>query len=702
MRSFAQRAIGLGAALLLGCPHSKPSEPALLTSSPHEPARPIAESVYAGALGVGWQDLGWAPRDVGHGPASLDLSNQGGWLIAKPGLTGSFGGVSMQVKAPAGEAEFLEVRLESPEKTMFPRVKVRAEHKTDIGDGWSEVFLPMAELDPEHASFDRIVIRAFRDIPAARVLVDKVGLVATVDGGLAEATATAATFSVDCRAKGRKVSPLIYGIAWESANKSDAFAVGATARRWGGNPTTRYNYELGNAWNTANDWYFENVEVRSHTVFFDENRAHGMTSALTVPMLGWVAKDTTSYSFPVATFGAQQKTDGYKNDAGNGNKPDGKPITPGTPTRTSVEISPEWTARWIDALKRDGDGKGRRNVDIAILDNEPGLWDSTHRDVHPDPVTYDELVDKSIRYATAIKKADPKVRIAGPAEWGWLGYMYSAKDKAAGVRLKPDRRAHGDDPLVVYYLKKMRDAEKAAGTRLLDLLDLHFYPQGDGVFSDSADPKVASLRMRETRGLWDRAYVDESWIHESLYVLPRMREWIDQSYPGTSVMIGEWNFGGEKHMSGGLATAEALGRFAQYGVDAAFYWTVPPDGSPAANAFRAYRDFDGKGGRFGDYFLPATAPEGASAFASRDKAGGRLVLVILNFAPDVPLDASVDLASCGGVKSVSARTYTGQPTGFGSANAATAVSRATARLPPYSITVLDLALDTKLTAPTDD
>ena len=28
-------------------------------------------------------------------------------------------------------------------------------------------------------------------------------------------------------------------------------------------------------------------------------------------------------------------------------------------------------------------------------------------------------------------------------------------------------------------------------------------------------------------------------------LMPRMKEWIDQNYPGRGISIGEWNFGGE-------------------------------------------------------------------------------------------------------------------------------------------------------------
>ena len=66
---------------------------------------------------------------------------------------------------------------------------------------------------------------------------------------------------------------------------------------------------------------------------------------LTIPMLDWIAKVGPNReklaSFSVAKYGPQQKTDPYMPDAGNGNKPDGKPIA-GTipPTPTSPTASP--------------------------------------------------------------------------------------------------------------------------------------------------------------------------------------------------------------------------------------------------------------------------------------------------------------------------------------------------------------------------
>src|SRR6185369_15465545 len=104
--------------------------------------------------------------------------------------------------------------------------------------------------------------------------------------------------------------------------------------------------------------------------------------------------------------------------------------------------------------------------------------------------------------------------IAGPAEWGWSGYLYSAKDLETGATLRPDRRAHGDVPLIPWYLQELKKRQQATGTRILDVLDVHFYPQGSGVYGSAADTATAALRLRSTRALWDPTYQDESWIGE--------------------------------------------------------------------------------------------------------------------------------------------------------------------------------------------
>ena len=88
--------------------------------------------------------------------------------------------------------------------------------------------------------------------------------------------------------------------------------------------------------------------------------------------------------------------------------------------------------------------------------------------------------------------------------------------------------------------------------RALDVLDVHYYPQGDGIYGAAADAATAARRLRSTRSLWDPTYKDESWINDTVRLIPRLKEWIQQNYPGLGFQIGEYNFGAEDHIAGGV------------------------------------------------------------------------------------------------------------------------------------------------------
>jgi hypothetical protein len=530
---------------------------------------------------------------------------------------------------------------------------------------------------------------------------------ATLACGLARAAPVPiepAQVTVECQGPSHPINELIYGIgAYYPDRSAHQWEMGATARRWGGDAATRFNWRLGNAWNSNHNWYFRNVKVVdapsfSYDTFFEENREHGVSTVLTVPMLGWVAKDTTSYSFPVRIFGPQQSIAFDNPESGNGISPSGSPLTPLPPTQTSVPFTPDDLQAWVRAIREKDAGRGR-SVQMYILDNEPMNWNKTHRDIHPEPATYDEVLEKTIAYGTAIRRADPDAVIAGPAEWGWLAYHFSARDTSRGKLgklLRWDRLKHGNVPFVPWYLRKLRDHESRTGVRVLDVLDVHFYPASPGMgtsIQGMTDPETAAKRIRMTRSLWDPNYQDESWIKEKMRVLPLLKEWVAENYPGRGISIGEWSFGAENHMSGGLAVAEVLGRFGVQGLTSAFYWFYPPAGSPAFWAFRAYRNFDGKGSRFLDVSIPATSRAAdTSVFASRDASGRRAVVILLNSSPDLARQSTVALTGCRPPSTVRAFRYAQGDAAIRPADAAISADAITLELPAYSISVLDVNL----------
>ena len=106
----------------------------------------------------------------------------------------------------------------------------------------------------------------------------------------------------------------------------------------------------------------------------------------------------------------------------------------------------------------------------------------------------------------------------GSAEWGWTNYFYSAKDMN-GIFKHSDRRAHDDTPLVAWVPgRSSGSTREKTRVRVIDVLDLHFYPQGDSIYGKTATkayrgaPHSKHARAREA--LPTRT---ESWIKETPY-----------------------------------------------------------------------------------------------------------------------------------------------------------------------------------------
>lgn len=460
--------------------------------------------------------------------------------------------------------------------------------------------------------------------------------------------------TVDVAANRKPISPYIYGLNFAKASFADE--IDLPVRRWGGNHTTRYNWQ-GNYMNHGSDWFFHNNThydpytgaTQTADAWVDQNEQTGTDSLITVPMTGYVAKngEPATCGFRVSTYGAQDDADG---DCGSGFS-GGVPIT-SNPLDTSTAVNPSFVTGWINHLKGTHGAASAGGVKFYALDNEPELWSETHRDIHPNALRYDELWSRSRSYAAAIKAADPAARIFGYASFGWTGYWYSQYDveQAAqnGYTYFPDYATHGNQYQVDWYLRQMCQYEQTNGVRLLDYLDLHFYPQNGVSLSLAGDAAAQALRLRSVRALWDPTYRDESWIggndqpEDWRYVrlIPRMQAWVNANYPGTQLALTEYNWGGLEAINGALAQADILGIFGREGLDLATLWNYPDaalnydnfETLPGAYAFRLYRNYDGSGSKFGEVSVSATSGDQSqlAIYAAQRSSDSALTLVIIN------------------------------------------------------------------------
>jgi hypothetical protein len=358
---------------------------------------------------------------------------------------------------------------------------------------------------------------------------------------------------------------------------------------------------------------------------------------------------------------------------------------------------------WIGHLIGRYGAADAGGVRFYNLDNEPMLWNDTHRDVHPAPASYDELRDRAYLYAAAVKAADPGALTLGPVLWGWTAYFYSALDAASGDdwwNHPQDRNAHGGVPFTEWYLQQMRAYEELHGVRLLDYLDLHYYPQAQGVaLAPAGNAAIQALRLRSTRSLWDATYADESWIANTddgpaVRLIPRMKAWVAANYPGTKLALTEYNWGALDHLNGALAQADVLGIFGCEGLDLATLWDPPAAGQPGAFAFRIYRNYDNEGGAFGETSVQASSGDQArlAVYAAQRSGDDALTLVVINKGAS-PLTSTVTIS--GFTPAASAAVYRYSAANLGAIvrqpDLTVTAGRFTTLFPASSITLVVLA-----------
>ncbi len=468
--------------------------------------------------------------------------------------------------------------------------------------------------------------------------------------GGGSAAAEAASARIDDLAPGAPISPLIYGSneigSMDGGGASAGFdrAAGVTVRRLGGNLMTAYNW-LNNATNAGKDWKHANGAFLLQTLdvakehwgepaavieaFLANSRKVGAQSLLTLPLAGFVAAD---FSGPVEEADAAPSRRFLPVDW--------------SPLQEKAANSVNIPSLLALLVRKHGPASAG-GVRGYYLDNEPGLWAENHPRIARAPTTIRSLIERSLRAASAIKSADADALVFGPASWGATGMVnfQNAPDWA-------DYRSHGS--FLAAYLDAFRRESERIGHRLLDRLDVHWYPASRrGVLFRNENPAFAPAMLDAPRSLDEKDFCEDSWVADALGcrgrgnlhlpLLSSLREVVAENFPGTGLSIGEYNYGGVGLLASGLAVADALGRFGRSGLDVATHWGALAGW--VGEAFRLYRLPDSTGEPFGASALPLDGAGGPplSLFAARS-AKGKLQLVAINKSAS-PVTFDLALAS---------------------------------------------------------
>jgi hypothetical protein len=421
------------------------------------------------------------------------------------------------------------------------------------------------------------------------------------------------------------ISPFIYGTNFPDWARDAALY---TVSRSGGNRLTAYNWE-NNASNAGTDYFNQNDALlgssdtpgKAQTDPVVEAHARGAAHIVTVPILGHVAADK-------GPGGDVNQTPNYLQTRFKVSKSTkGAPFT-ATPDVGDANVYQDEFVAFVENRFPGARTDARRTV-FYSLDNEPDLWSATHPRIHPDPVTYDELIAKNIEYGDAIKRVAPQAKVLGLVSYGWNGYV-SLQDAPDGA---------GRD-FIDTWLTAIAARGAQTGTRPVDVLDLHWYPEATGggqrIIVDAAGAAIAAARVQAPRSLWDPTYTEASWITQfstrgPIALIPRLRDKIARRAPGMQLSITEYYYGGGADISGGIAQADVLGVFAREGVFAATLWHLGATDDAFIKA--GFAMFRVAGGGFGDTSIHADSDhiDQVSAHASLDHGvWDRVVVVLIN------------------------------------------------------------------------
>jgi len=217
-----------------------------------------------------------------------------------------------------------------------------------------------------------------------------------------------------------------------------------------------------------------------------------------------------------------------------------------------------------------GLGLNKENFAYWNMDNEPEIWSGTHDDVMPKQIEASKFMDSYFEVAKKARAQFPDIKLVGPVpanEWQWY--------KWGNESLKINGTYYC---WLEYFIKRVADEQKATGIRLLDVLDIHWYPDESSntdivqlhrIFYDMNYTYPGANGVKTVGGGWSDSQKKE-------YIFKRINDWLDKYMgPGHGVTLGVTESGinsSDANINASLY-ASILGTFANNGVEIYTPWT---------------------------------------------------------------------------------------------------------------------------------
>lgn len=383
-----------------------------------------------------------------------------------------------------------------------------------------------------------------------------------------------------------------------------------------GNNASKYHWrrKLGSHPDWYNNVYRHDWDYAARTLAEQLPGVHGMWA---LPLIGFAAS-TSMNNFDDWGYNGAQWWPGVSNNwaGGGGPQGDGDPalyLMP-WPADSVVAMLDHWFSPTGLALPRE-------RFRYFSMDNEPDIWSSTHDDVVTEPMDVEEFIRRYVETALLARARFPEIRLCGPVvtnEWQWYNWN---NDKIAA-----DGRSY---TWLEYFIKRMAEEEGRHGVRLLDMVDLHFYPgenNPDDIlqlhrvwFDRGYDYPGANGVKRCGPGAWDDAIRSE-------HILARCRDWLRQYFGeehGIGVGVSEMGIQGDDANVTALCYASTLGVFADEGVELFTPWYWKTGMWEVLHLWAAHAKTHA-------LMVDGAVPAQVSVHATRNTAGDSLTVFVLN------------------------------------------------------------------------